>query len=114
MRSISEPDVVDADTFAAGLSDRFLRCRELGHQWRPHAAAYDPKAGVYDRVLRCGGCRTTRHQVLNSRGHVISNHYRYPENYLAKNLERGSYSRDVFRLEAVVRFIDHSSGKAAS
>lgn len=113
MRSISDDTgVISADDFAAGLPDRFLRCRELGHVWRPHTATYDPSDSIYDRVLRCSSCRTTRHQVLNSHGHVLSNSYKYPDTYLATTLERGTYSRDVFRLEALVRFIDSSNQKA--
>lgn len=114
MRSISDDSTpVTADTFAAGLSDRFLRCRELGHVWRPHSADYDQRAGTYDRVLRCSSCRTTRHQVLDRTGGVLSNSYRYPDHYLAGQLERGTYTRDVFRLEAVVRFIDHATNQKA-
>lgn len=110
MRDTSGP--VSADAFAGALPDRFLRCRELGHVWRPATASWDRKEKVYDRMLRCSSCRTERHQVLSAQGHVLRNSYRYPEHYLTEGLQRGTYTRDVFRLEAIVRFIDHTKQEA--
>jgi len=113
MRSTSETTPIPAEDFASALPERFLRCRELGHIWRPHTAVYDRKERVYDRVLRCSSCRTERHQILNQYGHVLSNSYRYPDHYLAGHgVQRGTYNRDVFRLEALVRFIDNEGRKA--
>lgn len=104
---------VPAEDFAANLPERFLRCRELGHIWRPHTASFDRAEQVYDRVLRCSSCRTERHQTLNTHGHVLHNRYSYPEHYLAGHgVQRGTYSRDVFRLEAIVRFIGSEERKA--
>jgi hypothetical protein len=97
---------VTADDFAADLSNAFLQCRELGHQWRPRTASFDPSAQVFDRSLRCPSCKTIRRQVLTSSGHVLRNAYDYPDGYLSKHLTPGTYSRDVFRLEALTRFLD--------
>jgi hypothetical protein len=92
------------DSFAGRLTDKQLHCRELGHVWRPFTASYEPDARAYVRTLRCSSCRTERHQVLDSSGHVISNGYSYPNGYLAANVAPG-LTRDTFRLEAVMRFL---------
>jgi hypothetical protein len=94
---------VSAETFAAGLSPKVLHCRELGHNWRPHVARWEADSRTFYRELRCSNCRTIRRQVLDSHGHPRSNSYAYPDGYQAKNVERGTYSRDVFRLEALMR-----------
>jgi hypothetical protein len=104
---------MSADDFAAGLSNKLLHCRELGHNWRPFTVTWDKHAKCYDRRLKCPTCGTTRKQLLDQRGHVIRNGYDYADGYLAKNVERHSVSRDVFRVEAIVRFLDaHSEPKA--
>lgn len=98
-------DVVTLETFAAGLSNRYLKCRELGHIWQPFTVSREGTGFL--RRLRCSSCKTIREQLLDSRGHVIRNGYKYADGYLAKDhVERGNYSRDVFRLESVIRFID--------
>jgi hypothetical protein len=98
---------VPVDTFAARLTDRVLRCRELGHQWRPLMASWEPESRSFHRALRCPSCHTERRQVLNAYGHVISNGYVYPKGYLASNVEGPtSGRRDVYRLEAVIRTLD--------
>lgn len=98
---------VPVDTFAARLSDRVLRCRELGHQWRPLVATWEPESRTFHRAMRCPSCHTERRQTLNAHGGIVSNAYVYPDGYLAKNVE-GSLTgrRDVYRLEAVIRTMD--------
>src|SRR4051812_44403686 len=90
-RKTAPPDETEihAETFAAQLNDRFLHCRALGHNWRPHTAEYDQAAGTYDRTLRCSNCRTLRHQVLSSLGGVLSNGYTWPDGYRATNVAPG-------------------------
>ena len=108
------PDpIISAETFAANLSDRWLHCRELGHTWRPWGARDEPSSRCYVRTTRCSQCRTERHWIIDYRGHVVSSHYTYPDGYLAKHVEPG-YSRDTFRLEAVVREIAAPQRKAVS
>lgn len=97
---------IPVDTFAARLSDKVLRCRELGHQWRPLVAAWEPESRTFHRALRCPSCHTERRQVLSSRGHVVSNAYVYPTGYLAQHVEGIVGGRDAFRLEAVIRTLD--------
>jgi len=104
---------VTADVFAARLSDTALHCRELGHTWRPMTARWEAESRSFHRRLRCSKCRTERVQLLSARGHVVSNHYVYPDGYLAKNVEGGlSGRRDVYRLEAVIRQLDESEIRA--
>lgn len=103
----------DAADFASNLSDRLLACRELGHNWKPLTVSWAPREKVYDRQLRCSSCRTVRRQVLSRQGHVLRNGYIYPDGYLAKGLEAGTYSRDLFRLEAVVRFVSTHQEEAS-
>lgn len=97
--------IVSVETFAAGLNGKQLHCRELGHVWAPLTVAWDAVARAYDRRLRCRNCRTIRKQVLDSSGHVLRNGYDYTDGYLASNVEKGQLSRDVFRLEALTRFL---------
>ena len=92
------------DSFAAEMNDKALHCRELGHNWRSWTVSYDTSARAYDRRLRCPSCRTVRKQLLDSTGHVVSNSYIYPDGYLAKGVAVG-LTRDVFRLEAIHRFL---------
>jgi hypothetical protein len=106
----SEP--IPVDTFAARLSDKWLRCRELGHQWRPLVASWEPESRTFHRALRCPSCHTERRQILGARGSVVSNSYVYPRGYLATNVEGAvSGRRDVFRLESVVRTLDEADVK---
>lgn len=95
-----------AEEFAHTLPDRLLHCRELGHTWRHYTVTYDEDARCYDRALRCSSCRTIRVQVLDTRGHVLRNGYKYPDGYLVPgSVDRVGASRDAYRVEAVVRFL---------
>lgn len=110
-RSTPPSDEQSAEQFAHSLNGKFLHCRELGHTWRPWTIE-SVKGGGYVRQLRCGSCKTVRQQTLDSRGHVVTNSYKYAEGYTAHHLQRGTYSRDVFRLEAITRFIESTERKA--
>lgn len=112
-RRATEPEVRDAPSFASSLTDKQLHCRELGHEWRDHTVTWDQSARVFDRALRCRNCGTLRRQVLDRAGHVIRNGYTYADGYLAsKVMNREGLSRDVFRLEALTRWLEHSNEKA--
>lgn len=100
--------IVRADVFAHELPDRMLACRELGHVWQPYRV--DPvierrKVRGYERVMKCKQCKTERVQLLDSRGAVMRNGYRYSTGYLADHVEKG-FTRDTFRLESVTRWLD--------
>lgn len=72
--------------WAAELPEKFLHCREMGHNWRPLMAG-KYKDGGYTRTLRCSRCRMRKTQELSSRGMVIgSPHYTPPEGYYTKGL----------------------------
>ena len=111
----TDQPVLSAADFAAGLSNRLLHCRELGHTWRPFTVSYDKQARAYDRQLRCSSCHTLRVQVLTEHGHVIRNGYKYVPGYLAENVERNGALRDAYRVEAVQRFlVSHDQNSEAS
>lgn len=103
---VTKIEPVSVETFAAALSNSYLACRELGHTWRPWRAEWSGELRAYERELRCSRCKTTRRQVVNDQGHVLSNGYRYADGYQAKDVEKGvRVSRDVFRLEALTRYL---------
>lgn len=106
---------LSGEEFAKTLNGRQLECRELGHKWRPWTVTWDAKAKAYDRQLRCGSCKTIRKQLLDSRGGVLKNSYDYSDGYLAgSQVSGGALSRDVFRLEAIVRFMSSVDEQKAS
>lgn len=102
----------DIGTFVGGLTDRVLHCRDVGHTWKPLTVSWDREHSCYDRRLRCPSCRTVRIQLLTQSGHPVSNRYVYPDGYLAKGSTRNGMTRDVFRLEAVQRFLQPKQGVA--
>lgn len=102
-----EPQVT-VERFAAGLNNRQLACRELGHVWVPWTVEViesHRRVGGYVRTMKCRQCKSERRQVLDSRGGVVSNGYAYVDGYLARNVEPG-FTRDAFRLESVVRWVE--------
>lgn len=105
---VTKIEPIAVDTFAAGLSNSFLACRELGHMWKPWRAEWSGELRAYERELRCSRCKTFRRQLVNDQGHVLSNNYRYADGYQAKNVENVvRVSRDVFRLEALTRYLSN-------
>lgn len=112
-------DVLSPEQFASGLKTQWLACRELGHLWKPYTVQVihtgsqrRGRARGYVRTMKCRQCTSFRVQVLDSRACVLSNSYRYAEGYLATGVEVG-VSRDVFRLEAVTRFIEEDAGSVS-
>lgn len=97
----------DVGAWARELTDAALLCRDVGHYWKPFTAGWEPESRSYYRVLRCGRCRGERHQLLDSRGHPIRGHYRYPDGYLAPpgSGRLVGDERDTLRLESVVRLM---------
>lgn len=103
---------VEADTgvtasWARELTDAYLLCRDIGHQWRAYTARYVPEQNGYERTLRCGRCQTERRQTLSLNGHVTSGSYSYPEGYQQPH---GSGrltgdAKDALRIESVMRLI---------
>jgi ABC-type branched-subunit amino acid transport system substrate-binding protein len=108
-------EVVPVETFAHGLSDKQLACRDYGHTWRPSAIEVVREGrtlGGYVRIYKCASCRTERRQTLDSHGDVVQNGYVYANGYLADNVQKG-FGRQTFRLESVNRWLDtHQERKA--
>jgi hypothetical protein len=111
-----ETKVIPADSFAHGLSDKKLACRELGHVWRPSTVEVVREGrslGGYLRIFKCAQCRTERRQTLDSHGGIVANGYVYPDGYLAAHVEKG-FGREVFRLESVHRWLDRNNERQVS
>lgn len=98
-------DASDVEEFAKDLPEKFLYCREMGHNWRPHSAGRYADGG-FERILRCSRCTTKRVQEITSRGVVLRNQYIHPEGYLSKGMGRiVGEGRGVLRLEAIKRIV---------
>lgn len=97
-------DAKDVRGFAHGLSESFLACRELGHNWRSRVVRWNGDRQGYDRTLRCTRCKTLREQVLTSFGAILSSRYVYPNGYQSDGLGRiVGDGRDALRLESLTR-----------
>ena len=98
-------DVDEVKDFAAELPDRFLECREMGHNWRPHTGKYVDGDSV-ERTLRCSRCYTKRVQEISLQGVVLRRHYEHPEGYLHVGMGRiVGEGRDALRVESLTRFM---------
>lgn len=92
------------DRMIGEMPVNFLGCRELRHAWRQQNAVLDRKNKVYDRVLVCRNCGTTKTQLVSAvTGEIIQRHsYDYPERYLVKGTGRlGAGDRDMIRLASI-------------
>lgn len=98
---------IDLDAWAEGLNDGHLLCRDMGHMWRPFRAWWDEEANGYQRVLRCGRCKTERRQLLSSNGAAVSGYYSYADGYVApKGTGRVTgETKNRLRLESTLRVI---------
>jgi hypothetical protein len=95
---------IDVQAFVHDLSDKYLACRRLGHQWRHHDVRRDSSG--FTEVLRCSSCFTRRIDELSLHGHVLGRRYQHADGYLATNVTGGvAGSRDLFRLEALTRLV---------
>lgn len=107
-------DLREVESFAASLSESFLLCRELGHNWRPWTASRNAEFGGFDRVLRCNRCHTKRIQVLTNNGVVVKNQYQHPEGYLHKGMGRiVGDARGKLRLESITRTVNKIEARNA-
>lgn len=94
--------------FAAALPDEYLLCREIGHVWQPYTATWVGKLRRFERVLRCTRCRTDRKQLLDSRGHITSSSYDYPDGYAHEGGRIMGADRDRLHLESLKRLIERT------
>lgn len=97
-------DVGEVETFAEGLPDKYLHCRELGHLWRPYSGGRFAEGDGFTRILKCHRCRTKREQEIDGRGMILANKYIYPEGYQVEGLGRiVGEGRGVLRLQSMIR-----------
>ena len=100
-----EADLDDVQEFAQSLPERFLYCREMGHNWRPYSAGRF-RDGGFERVLRCSRCRTKRFQEISARGVVLKSQYEHPKGYLSEGMGRiVGEGRGLLRLESIKRIV---------
>lgn len=97
----------DVKAWADDLPDTFIACRDMGHTWRPFRAWYDPEERGYQRVLRCGRCKTERRQLISESGAILTGGYDYPEGYTAPagTGRIDGEGRAALRLESTLRVI---------
>jgi hypothetical protein len=100
-----EAALADVQSFAESLPEKFLYCREMGHNWRPFSAGRF-RDGGFERILRCTRCRTRRVQGISARGLVLSNRYEHPDGYLVQGIGHiVGEGRGVLRLESIKRIV---------
>jgi len=82
-------------------------CRDMGHTWRPYKAKYLSDENAYERILRCGRCKTERAQTLSMSGLILTGHYDYPDGYQAPagTGRIDGEGRGYLRLESTLRII---------
>lgn len=97
-------DPKEVAAFAEVLPERFLHCREMNHNWRPHTVG-TYKDGGYERTLRCVRCKTLKVQHLDRYGMLVgSAKYEHPDGYLHVGMGRiVGESRGLLRLESIKR-----------
>lgn len=93
--------------WSQGLPDAFLLCRDMGHTWRPYTAKFSKEMNSYDRVLRCGRCKTDRAQTIGMDGTILTGHYAYEDGYLSPHGSGriNGAGRGALRLESTLRLI---------
>lgn len=102
----------EVEDWAHGLPESFLYCREMGHNWLPYTAGRY-KDGGFERVLRCGRCKTRKRQEISARGLLLGTRYEHPDGYLTHGMgpivgeERG-----VLRLESMQRIVRKTEQKS--
>lgn len=91
----------EAASFARALPDRFLKCRDLGHDWRLY---YQKKDGSHImRKFFCPSCKTNRKSKINRYGEVVSNSYEYDDGYLNTTGRLVGRSKAALRAESINR-----------
>lgn len=103
------------DEWLADLPDRFVECRNDQHRWKMLRARWDDEMHCYQVLHRCTNCRCRRERRLGREGHVLSNRYTYPDDYLAPK-GMGAYDKDaraMLRLTGVTRWLDKHTEDAS-
>lgn len=66
----------------SSVDEKFLDCRDIGHNWRKIQIVEDKKNKKFVRTVACQNCTTERVQVLDNLGYILKAHYRYVAGYL--------------------------------
>lgn len=103
-------DTDEVKSFAAGLSEGYLQCRDIGHVWkfRTGGELHDEKDRIvgWFRTFRCPTCKSEREQKMDERGLILGGSYKYPDGYLLTGLGRiVGEGRGALRLEAIKRVV---------
>lgn len=94
--------ITEVRKFIKNQPVEYLLCRERNHPWDDDSAKR--VRGGYERVLICPRCGAKKHQKLDRRCHVISDHIEYPEGYLNEGGGRiDTDGRDLIRMTNVKR-----------
>lgn len=100
LKSSSNQPTSDIADVLHDYEERFLMCRDLGHNWKI-AGLYRLGGGIRRRLL-CTRCPTTRTDEWGSRGTRVGNRYAYPEGYQIQGT--GGVDRTAVRMEIMNRF----------
>lgn len=81
-------------TWVQHLPGHFLRCRRLGHAWRPVQWTM-PSKTVVGTHYECNHCTTKRFDLVHaSSGELLKRLYSYPYGYQKPGDEDRAYGRD--------------------
>lgn len=105
-------DPADVASFADKLPERYLLCRDMGHNWLPFGTPGRYKDGGFERILRCSRCKCERHTSISNTGMILSSHYTHPEGYLLEGLGRiVGEGRGILRLASINRAMSKAGPK---
>lgn len=104
-------DVKEVRKAARSMEDPHVHCRTMGHVWA-HRTVEHVKEGFL-QVLGCKTCTTTKEQIINRRGEILSSKTIYAEGYVIKGLGRlRADTKDVLRLESLKRYLKETDDVA--
>lgn len=84
------------------LSDRQLRCRDIGHTWTLpfNRDDFNEDEKIWNRRLTCSMCGTERREIVDFTGVVLKRRYKYVRGYQLKGsggvLNRSDFRRTLF------------------
>lgn len=102
----SEARTVKVADIAERYPQMFIECRDFGHSWRPKNASW-LQGGSIERTLGCSRCKTTRTQILDREGYIVSGYYEYADGYRLVGLGAlKAPDRAEFRRSSVTRYLN--------
>lgn len=106
--------VDDVRDMIADMPDRFIQCRDLGHNWK---IADSEKTGrgrqaIRTRTLFCPSCKYNKYQTFDSEGTLVHETPDYPEGYLMKGKGRiDRHGKGQFRIASIDRYIEKKASR---